>query len=148
MTQCSCTVGIPLKTSPEKNPCSWNKPPHSLLFLLNFVFLKSSRNLSNVHVKIMIRHNPHINKHLVFWVYLYKHISHSSSYGTCSHAAILHLLSRTLREKKLIFLKCFLLHIFSLVKGHFWGLNVAPEEFGNNRKTLLVCIARMWFHYL
>lgn len=51
-------------------------------------------------------------------------------------------------KKKLIFFKCFLSHISSLVKGPFWGLNIAPEEFSNNRNTFLVCIARMWIHYL
>lgn len=34
------------------------------------------------------------------------------------------------------------------MKGLFWGLNIAPKEFNNNRNTFLVCIARMRIHYL
>lgn len=34
------------------------------------------------------------------------------------------------------------------MKEPFWALCVAPEEFNNNRNTFLVCIARMWIHYL
>lgn len=34
------------------------------------------------------------------------------------------------------------------MKRPFWGLSITPEEFSNNRNTFLVCIARMWIHYL
>lgn len=93
-----------------------------------------------------MRHTLCIYKHL-FWVYLNKaHYWIRAVTRVC--VAIFPILFYRTMGGKLIFFKCFLLHICSHVKGSVWRLNIAPEEFSSNRSTFFICVAGMWIHYL